>query len=141
LTDWVRENGYETAAFVPDYPLYGLPASAYLGKPSVDVTAGCLQTFVRWRFSPADLPAGQTLLSAAVRAAAAADGRALLIMHSEFDPALPRSEGATLNLARRFEGSIQNPKVVVYEVTTERGGENPKPLPVCPPFASARGTG
>ena len=66
LTDWVRENGYETAAFVPDYPLYGLPASAYLGKPSVDVTGACLQSFVRWRFSPLDLPAGQTLLPAAV---------------------------------------------------------------------------
>ncbi len=141
LTDWVGENGYGTAAFVPDYPLYGLPASAYLGKPSVDVTGACLQTFVRWRFSPADLPAGQTLLSAALRAAAAADGRALLVMHSEFDPALPRPEGVTLKLARRFEGSIQNPKVVVYEVTTERGGGNSKPLPVCPPFASARGTG
>ena len=104
LTDWVGENGYGTAAFVPDYPLYGLPASAYLGRPSpLDVQghAGDLRAVA---VQSGGFAGPQTLLSAALRAAAAADGRALLVMHSEFDPALPRPEGVTLKLARRFEG-------------------------------------
>lgn len=130
LTDWVRANGYENAAFVPDYPLYGLPATAYLGTPSVDVTGMCRQTFVRWRFGPADLPVGEKLVAAAARAARAADSRALLVMHSELPAGLAAPDGVTIKLVRRFEGYIQNPKVVVYEVAV--AGERMPPLPVCP---------